>query len=105
MWRKFLCVSMVDFDIIAKKYLNDLYSELDLIEELEVDLTDDGVLTIAAENGEYVINKHFITKQIWYSSPVSSLKYFNYLNGEFVERKDPALTLRQALINDIKINN
>lgn len=93
---------MIDFDIIAKKYLNDLYMELDLIEDIEVDLTDDGVLTIVADNGEYVINKHFITKQIWYSSPVSSLKYFNYINGDFIERKETNLTLKQALMNDIK---
>lgn len=93
---------MEDFDIIAKKFLNDLYSELDVFENLEVDLADDSVLTITAPNGEYVINKHFATKQIWYSSPVSRLKYFNYINGEFVERNDNTLTLKIALMADIK---
>ena len=93
---------MEDFDIIAKKVLNDLYSELDVLENLEVDLTDDSVLTITAPNGEYVINKHFATKQIWYSSPVSKLKYFKYINGEFVERNDYTLKLKDALMEDIK---
>ena len=93
---------MTDFEIVAKKFLEDLYAELDLIEDLEVELTDDGVLTISAHNGDYVINKHFITKQIWYSSPVSSLKYFNYIDGEFVERSNNKLTLKEALLSDIK---
>ena len=93
---------MVDFEIVAIKMLNDLYEELDKMEELEVELTDDGVLTISAQNGEYVINKHFVTKQIWYSSPVSTLKYFNYITGEFVERNNNKLTLQEALFNDIK---
>ena len=73
-----------------------------MIENLEVDLADDGVLIITAPNGEYVINKHFITKQIWYSSPVSRLKYFNYIDGEFVERNDCTLKLKDALMEDLK---
>jgi frataxin-like iron-binding protein CyaY len=48
-----------------------------------------------------VLNKHFVTKQIWYSSPVSSLKYFNYIDGKFLERNNQNLTLEKALFDDL----
>ena len=92
---------MIDFELIAKKTLEDLYEKLDKDNNLDVELTDDGVLMISAPNGEYVLNKHFVTKQIWYSSPVSSLKYFNYIDGKFLERNDQNLTLEQALFDDL----
>lgn len=102
MWRKFLCLKMTTFEIIAQKFLEDLYEELDLMEDIEVELTDDGVLSIKAFNGDYVINKHYVTKQIWYSSPVSSLKYFIYKNGNFIEKNNNMLSLKEALFIDIK---
>eukprot|EP00386_Alphamonas_edax_P000858 GDKI01002623.1.p1 GENE.GDKI01002623.1~~GDKI01002623.1.p1 ORF type:complete len:178 (+),score=13.16 GDKI01002623.1:58-591(+) len=49
--------------------------ELDCVEELEL---REGVLTIdLGSHGTFVLNKHFISKQIWYSSPVSGAQYFN----------------------------
>lgn len=101
MWRKFLYLIM-DFDIVSKKALLDLHSKVEDMEEIEAELTDDGVLSITAKNGEYVINKHFATKQIWYSSPVSSLKYFNFKKNRFVERNNPDLTLEDALFKDLR---
>jgi frataxin-like iron-binding protein CyaY len=91
----------MDFELIAKKTLEDLYEKLDKQESLDIELTDDGVLMISAPNGEYVLNKHFVTKQIWYSSPVSSLKYFNYIDGKFLEKNNRNLTLEQALFDDL----
>jgi len=39
---------------------------------------DDGVLKIETLDGKhFVINKHFMTQQIWYSSPVSGALYFD----------------------------
>eukprot|EP00397_Hematodinium_sp_SG-2012_P066016 GEMP01097573.1.p1 GENE.GEMP01097573.1~~GEMP01097573.1.p1 ORF type:complete len:156 (+),score=38.65 GEMP01097573.1:51-518(+) len=50
------------------------------IDELDLDdvTLDDGILAISTPNNQqFVINKHFITRQIWYSSPPSGAKYFN----------------------------
>ncbi len=99
---KVFTFKMTNFEIIAQQFLQDLYEELELMEDLEVELTDDGVLSIKSQNGDYVINKHYVTQQIWYSSPVSSLKYFVYKNDNFVEKRNENLTLREALFNDIK---
>jgi frataxin-like iron-binding protein CyaY len=98
---KVFMFSMIDFEIIAKKFLEDLYEELEKNEDFETDLTDDGVLTISAPNGEYVINKHFASKQIWFSSPVSRLKYFNYIDGNFYEKTEKTLTLKDAIFKDL----
>jgi frataxin-like iron-binding protein CyaY len=93
----------MDFEIIAKKFLQDILLILEEMPDIEAELTDDGVLSIVANNGEYVINKHYITKQIWYSSPVSKLKYFIYSEDNFVDKNNPKLTLKEALLNDLKI--
>lgn len=39
----------------------------------------EGVLRVAFPEGEFVLNKHSITKQIWYSSPVIGPAYFEAL--------------------------
>ncbi|KAL8431094.1 hypothetical protein ACSSS7_005499 [Eimeria intestinalis] len=42
----------------------------------------DGVLKIVCEGGvTLVLNKHYVTKQIWYASPLSGARYFDYALG------------------------
>ena len=90
------------FEEMAEKVLNELAIKLEGMEELEVNLSE-GVLTIKAQNGDYAINKHIATQSIWYSSPVSSLKYF-ILNGEiFVDKKNLQITLDKALFSDLLV--
>lgn len=89
-----------DFEILAEKALLELSVKLEEVEELEITLSE-GVLTLQAPNGDYAINKHLASQQIWYSSPVSKLKYFIYQNGKFVEKKEGVLELEQALLQDL----
>jgi frataxin len=54
-----------------------------LIDTLEEGLGDDverqgGVLTIEADEGTWVINKHAPTRQIWLSSPKSGARHFAF---------------------------
>ncbi|CEM04614.1 unnamed protein product [Vitrella brassicaformis CCMP3155] len=51
-------------------------AQLDSVEELDL---QEGVLNIdLGEHGTFVINKHFVTRQIWYSSPISGAHYFEF---------------------------
>lgn len=53
-------------------------ANLEILEELDL---KDGVLTIQFGepiNGSFVLNRHYIHKQIWYSSPVSGPHYFEF---------------------------
>jgi frataxin len=50
-------------------------------DRLDVELNA-GVLTIELESGgQYVINKHAPTRQIWLSSPVSGASHFDFREG------------------------
>ena len=42
---------------------------------------NDGVLKIEHPKGTIIINKHFLTKQLWYSSPVIGPAYFDALTS------------------------
>eukprot|EP00933_Yihiella_yeosuensis_P059167 TRINITY_DN6011_c5_g1_i1.p1 TRINITY_DN6011_c5_g1~~TRINITY_DN6011_c5_g1_i1.p1 ORF type:complete len:183 (+),score=36.53 TRINITY_DN6011_c5_g1_i1:63-611(+) len=50
-------------------------ADLDAIDDIHL---EDGVLKLDLEGGAaFVINKHFVTRQIWYASPVSGALYFS----------------------------
>jgi frataxin len=79
-----------EFTQIAEACLQNIY---DLIEAadtqylLEVDLLD-GILNIELpDGGQYIINKHNASKQIWLSSPVSGASHFSYMGGEWRDSK------------------
>ena len=90
-----------DFEKLAEEELERIFEMLEKDETLEVTFAD-GVLTIKALNGDYAINKHMATEQIWFSSPVSSLKYFVFKDGKFLEKKSLQLTLEEAITIDLK---
>lgn len=76
----------ISFETKADEFLSSLSEKLDEEDSCEVDFSD-GVLIIKARNGEYAINRHSATETIWYSSPVSNLKYFSLVKDEFIDRK------------------
>ncbi len=49
----------------------------------DVDLID-GTLTISVPNGQYVINKHGVTHQIWVASPFTGAHHFHYKDQTWV---------------------
>jgi frataxin-like iron-binding protein CyaY len=53
----------------------------------------EGVLRVSFPEGEFVLNKHAITKQIWYSSPVIGPAYFDALTA--AERRWYSLKLEK----------
>ncbi len=61
------------------------------------------VLYIYTNQGDYVINQHSPTKQIWLSSPISNAGYFNYIpeKNEWLDKNDSSL--RKRLILDLGI--
>jgi iron donor protein CyaY len=89
---------------LASEEISDIY---DILEESNLDGDFDlisDVLYIKNSQGEYVINQHSPTKQIWLSSPVSNAGYFNY-NMEAKEWLDKNnISLKQRLALDLKIS-
>lgn len=72
-----------EFEKIANATIENLS---DFLEEqfpiLEIDLNN-GVLEMQLKNVKFVINKHFPTKQIWYSSTLSGARRFSFVNSSW----------------------
>ena len=94
------------FDSLAEKELHKI-SELveERSEKIDLDSLEfnEGVVTIAFNSGVFVLNKHSASRQIWYSSPVSSPAYFELLggNGQPWWSSRVGMTLREKLKADI----
>jgi len=91
------------FTKLAAKEISEIY---DLLEEKnldwDIDLISD-VLYLQTEKGDYVINQHSPTKQIWLSSPVSSAGYFNYNAEKQIWLNKHNHSIRQVLSTDLGI--
>ena len=96
----------MDNSSFTKRASEAIQSIYDLLEnsnfEGDFDFISD-ILYIYTEKGDYVINQHSPTKQIWLSSPVSNAGYFNYVaeKSEWLDKNN--LSLRQRLIADLGI--
>ena len=78
-----LFASEAEYDVKAEHFLEDLSSTLDELDDYFEDLDIDyaqGVLTIhlGNEHGTYVLNKQRPNQQIWFSSPTSGPKRFEF---------------------------
>lgn len=70
-----------DFTILAEETLQAIYDAIEAADEsfiLEVDLMDNVLNIELPDGGEYVINKHDASGQIWLSSPMSGASHFSY---------------------------
>lgn len=68
---------------------------------LDVELTN-GILTIELdEGGQYVINKHAASRQIWMSSPKSGALHFNHHDTEGWVATSGAGTLTHILAAEL----
>ena len=64
--------------------LSDALENADTDYQLDVDLLD-GILNIELpDGGQYVINRHDASMQIWLSSPISGAGHFSYNNGAWL---------------------
>ena len=93
------------FTKLAEKEINYIY---DYLEESnfdgDFDLISD-VLYIHSNQGDYVINQHSPTMQIWLSSPISNAGYFNYDSEQQIWVDKHNVTLRSRVIADLKISS
>jgi iron donor protein CyaY len=68
------------FERLAEQKLQSLAERIEAVDThslLEVEYLS-GVLTVTLPgNRQYVLNRHRVTQQLWWSSPVSGAKYFS----------------------------
>jgi frataxin len=95
-------VSDPAFDTKAEAELSDLADRLEAASaQLEVDF-DAGNLTVDLPDGggQYLLNKHYIHRQIWLSSPRSGAHHFG-LDGEAWRSTRGPHTLRALLAEEL----
>jgi len=83
--------------------ISDKIEEYDEDYTLEVDLLD-GILNIELpDGGEYVINRHDSTQEIWLSSPSSGASHFAYEEDEEVWMDSNDNELLEMLQNELEV--
>lgn len=89
------------FDTRAEAELSDLADRLEAASAaLEVDF-DAGNLTVELpDGGQYLLNKHYIHRQIWLSSPRSGAHHFEHEGGSWRSTRGPQ-TLRALLAAEL----
>ena len=95
---------MYNFESIADEILEEIYQDLEqkYQSEIEIDI-EDGVLQFTFEinnkKNSFVINRNSASQKIWYSSPVSKPKYYEYhqLDYSWIES-----STKTNLKNDLK---
>lgn len=93
-----------EFALLSSKEINFIY---DALEELDFDEDFDlisDVLYIYTAKGDYVINQHSPTTQIWLSSPISNVGYFDYDPSSKQWKDKNNLSLRQRLSADLNLS-
>ena len=93
-----------EFAKLASIEINFIYDALEESKfDEDFDLISD-VLYIYTNKGDYVINQHSPTQQIWLSSPVSNVGYFNYdsVNKQWRDKND--YSLQERLSADLNLS-
>jgi frataxin len=83
-----------DFNHLAQLRLTQLFEMLQepgKYQDLEVDLNNDILYITLPDNGQYVINKHYPSQQIWLSSPITGASYFSYHEEKFINKNQEEL--------------
>jgi len=68
----------------AEEFFEYITSYLEELDEFDVDETQDGIL-IKSPRGNYLLNYHGVTKQIWVASPLSGAHHFDYSPTSAIE--------------------
>ncbi len=92
------------FTRLAEEEINFLYDALESSGfDEDFDLISD-VLYIYTTKGDYVINQHSPTQQIWLSSPVSNAGYFNYdpVIKKWIDKNERSI--RKVLSEDLQVS-
>jgi len=95
-----------EFIKAAEEKLISIFDRIDEIDKKSIFDCEysDGILTIKsfANNKEYVINKHFASRKIWFSSPISGADYFSYAESEQKWLNDKKQELSDIFFSEIK---
>ena len=90
-----------NYETISSNEISALFEEiLDKFPEIDADLIN-GILYLSTDAGDFVINQHFPTKQIWLSSPVSNVGYFNYYPDKSSWLDKNKISLRERISQDL----
>lgn len=93
-----------EFTKIAQEEINYIYESLNQSNfEDDFDLVNE-VLYIYTNKGDYVINQHSPSSQIWLSSPLSNANYFNYNENTKEWKNKNNQSLREILSEDLQIS-
>jgi len=99
-----------EYHNIADETLEDIQDAVELALE-EKGLADfevtyaSGVLTmVMPPHGTWVLNKQTPNRQIWWSSPISGPRRYEYENGEWVFTRDEShsMTLHETLKEEVR---
>lgn len=96
----------MEYTLFTKLASDEINFIFDFLEEAnfeeDFDLISD-VLYIYTSKGDYVINQHSPTQQIWISSPVSNAGYFSYSDEDKAWKDKKGMSLRQQLFQDLEL--
>lgn len=93
-----------EFTKLASIEISSLYDKIEeLLTDGDLDLLG-GVLHVYTDQGDYVINQHSPTQQIWLSSPKSGAGYFNYHLQSKLWLDKNNVPLRKRLADDLAIH-
>jgi frataxin len=93
------------FTKLASKEIEYLYESIESqLADIDIDLVSD-ILYIYTEEGDYVINQHSPSKQIWLSSPLSNTGYFDYNldKKQWIDKNNESI--RTRLAQDLKLDD
>jgi frataxin len=92
-----------EFDYKASQFIHNLAELIeDQYEDLEVEIYEN-ILYITTAAGQWVINKHSPTKQIWISSPKSGAFHFYFSDQlqTWLDTKSNSLTINQYIEQEL----
>ncbi|KAL6076607.1 ferroxidase [Balamuthia mandrillaris] len=101
-------VDLNTFNEVAEEVLLGIQERLEVLEEHDLPEFDmeyaDGVLTIRlGDKGTYVLNKQTPNRQIWFSSPLSGPKRFDFMPStqQWLDARDKKTNLQERLYEEI----
>ncbi|XP_065836763.1 frataxin, mitochondrial-like [Oscarella lobularis] len=104
-----LSITLVDFHHKSEATLDELAEYFESLPETDINCDEnydvhlsDGVLTISLgkDLGTYVINKQTPNRQLWFSSPLSGPKRYDFLNGNWIYKRD-GMSLHSRLTTEL----
>jgi frataxin len=99
-----------EYHTVADEFLEDLQDAVEHaledsnIPEFEITFASGVMTLVMPPHGTWVINKQSPNQQLWWSSPLSGPRRYEYQDGEWVFTRDEShsITLAETLKNEIK---